>query len=103
MDVVDRKPGVRWGMVILGLLLAWITGIFVGLFAAAGSAEFFAGKMLQAGVVVTVVVALVYFAIYWFMRRPAPDLALGILIGGCMVALGAGACGALMSGMTYAG
>ena len=104
MDVtsdVPRKPGVRWGMVILGLLIAWITGLFIGTIAAVGSTSFFAGQMLQAIVVVTVVVALFYFAIYWFARRPAPDLALGILIGGCMVAIVSGACGAIISGLTY--
>jgi hypothetical protein len=101
MAEVDRKPGVRWGMVIAGLLLAWVTGVFVGLAAAVGSTAFFAGQMLPAGVVVTVVVMAIYFAIFWFMRRPAPDLALGILIGGCMVAVGAGVVGAVMSGITY--
>ena len=98
---VQKKPGVRWGMVILGLVIAWVTGIFIGFAAALGSTQFFIGKMLLAAIVVTVVVALFYFVIYWFTRRPAPDFALGLLIGGCMVAIGAGACGALISGLSY--
>lgn len=98
---VENPRKVSWLLILVGLFTAAVTGVVIGFFAAAGSTRFFAGDALPAAIVVTVVVALIYFTIYWFTRRPAPDFALGLLIGGCLVAIVSGACGGLMSAMTY--
>lgn len=97
MDVAKRK--VNWWMVILGLVIAVISGAILGLFAAVGGLLLFERHTMLAFISVTVVVALLYIAIWWFTRRPSPDLAIGMLIGGCVMALVSGTCGAMLSGL----
>lgn len=100
MDV-DQKRNVSWGAVAGGLLIAWTTGVIVGLLAFAGSLVLLPSNEPAAIALTVFGVALFYVAIYWFARRAVRDLAMGILIGGCMVAIASGACGALLSNLTY--
>ena len=101
MDVVkDVETRVNWWVVIGGILLAVVTGIFVGLFFI-----FVGGSMFDkpTPVIVSAVAAtfLFYFAMSALARRwITRDLAMGLLIGGCMVALGTGACGWLITGLS---
>lgn len=91
---------VSWGAVIGGMFLAWFLGIFASVGAIAGSVTLFDMREALAVVVATAAVALFYLAIWWFTSRVARDLAMGLLIGGCMVAIATGACGALMMGLS---
>lgn len=101
MDVAaPQKRKVNWGLVILGLLIAWVSGAFVAFLAAVGGLTLFEKQVALATIGPALAVALFYVLIWWFTRRPAPDFAIGLLIGGCMMALVAGGCGALMSGMS---
>lgn len=93
MDVEARK--VSWGGLIAGLLIAWFTGIFISAGAVMGALMLAQGQ-IQAIAMVIAAVALFYFAVFWFTRRRAFDLAIGILLGGCMVAAVSGTCGALL-------
>ena len=99
MDVEEKRT-VSWGAVIGGLVIAWGTGIFVSLGATAGSLLVVPEQDALGIILAVLVVMLFYAAIYWFTRRRVRDLALGILIGGFMVAISTGACGALLSKMT---
>jgi peptidoglycan biosynthesis protein MviN/MurJ (putative lipid II flippase) len=101
MDVATPpKRTVNWWMVILGLFIAFVSGAFVGLLAAVGGVTLFERNQALAFTTITLAVALVYVAVWWFTRRPSPDLAIGMLIGGCVMALVSGTCGALLSGLS---
>jgi hypothetical protein len=101
MDVAaPQKRKVNWGMVILGLVIAWVSGAFIAFLAAIGGLTLFEKQAVLAFIGPMVAVALFYGLMWWVTRRPAPDFAIGLLIGGCMMALVAGGCGALMSGMS---
>ena len=94
VDVEKRK--VSWGAVVGGLFIAWVSGILASLGALAGSFLLLEEYPRTALGVAVVAVALFYFLAFWLARRRVRDLAMGILIGGCMVALATGACGGLM-------
>jgi high-affinity Fe2+/Pb2+ permease len=87
---------VSWGGVIGGLLIAWFSGIFVGVGAVMGSLLLRQERPTQI-VIVVAAVALFYFALFWLTRRRAFDLAIGILLGGCMVTAISGLCGAMLT------
>jgi hypothetical protein len=42
-----------------------------------------------------------FVAIGWSMKRQSPSLAGGLIVGGCVIALVGGACGAAMSGASF--
>ena len=97
MDV-NGKREVSWLPVLGGLLAAWFAGIFVNILAIAGGAAMFEEPTLGISVAVAAV-ALFYAAIFWLTRRRWRDFAIGFLVGGCMMAILAGTCGALLSGV----
>ena len=93
MDV--ENEGVNWWVVIGAIFLAVVTGLVVGAVFMAVSAGLFLPKM--AIVVAPLATALFYYGLYrlaW--RRYRRDLAVGLLIGGCLIALAVGACGYLL-------
>lgn len=95
---VDKREPVRWALVIGGILLAWFIGAFVAVFLTMASAALF-DHPPTAVLIATVAVGLFYVALYRLMRRNGRDMAVGLLIGGCMVTLMAGACGALLTNL----
>ena len=99
MDVVAEPRKVNWLAVIGGLVTAWITGFFLGIMAVTAAAEIFGNRDLLIVANSTIAVFLVYFVVFWLARGRFRDFAVGLLIGGCMVALTTGACGALLSGL----
>ena len=100
MDVATpAKRTVNWWMVLLGLFIAFVSGAIIGFLTAIGGMMVFERNTAATFASVTLVVALIYVAIWWFRRRASPDLAIGMLIGGCVMALAAGTCGAMLSGL----
>jgi lipoprotein signal peptidase len=98
MDLEEARK-VNWLSVLGGLVVAWIAGAVIGLGVAFGSFVLFnqAGPVIiLAPVVVTVLAS---WVVYRIARTSMRDFAVGLLIGGCMMALVAGACGALLSGL----
>ena len=99
MDVVAEPRKVNWLAVIAGLVTAWVTGLFLGIMAVAAAAQIFGNRDLLIVANSTIAVFLVYFVVFWVGRQRFRDFAVGLLIGGCMMALAGGACGALLSGL----
>ena len=94
MAVEPRR--VSWGGVIGGLLIAFVTGIFVSVGAVMGTVMLQQARVQTIALVVAAV-ALFYFALFWLTRRRAFDLAIGILLGGCLVTAVSGLCGAMLT------
>ena len=86
---------VNWWVVIGGIFLAVITGMFVAVFATAISANLL-DESVAAVAVAVVAVGLFYFGLFVLARKRMRDLATGLLIGGCIMALVTGACGYLL-------
>jgi hypothetical protein len=87
-------------------LLAWIGGFLAALCVGAiGNVVAGAiGMSLQnhfAGGFFGVMPGLVFVVIGWSMKRQSPSFAGGLIVGGCVIALVGGACGAALTGATF--
>ena len=96
---MEKEP-VKWGAVIGGLLVALFTGVIVGtiggiLGAAAGSG---AGSRVLGAVAGMLAADGLYVLIAIALHRRNPSFASGLLVGGCIVGLLAGACDWVMIG-----
>jgi hypothetical protein len=107
MDVETNKP-VSWGSVIGGVFMALLSGVVVVPVAMLAGA--FLGSLVGRGVAVGIglVLALaiagaIYYLLWRLTRRKNPDLATGLIIGGALITLLSGACGAMMSSVMSGG
>lgn len=104
-SVVPRK--VSWGAVIGGIVIAWLSGIVIvplSMIAGAGLADQIGGstnaKQIIAVLVAVLISALIILVEWWLIKRSNRDLATGILVGGAIVVIISGGCGALLSGLS---
>ena len=87
-------------------LLAWIGGFVAALVMGAigNLVAGVVGMSLQqafAGAFFGVMPGLIFVVIGSSMRRSSRSMALGMIVGGCIIALIGGACGAAMSGASF--
>lgn len=95
---VDKREPVNWWVVIGGIFVAVVTGLFAGVFfTIAGTALF--DEPTPAITAAMAAVGLLYFAVYRLARSRMRDFATGVIIGGCLAVLATGACGALLTNL----
>ena len=105
MDVEAKKP-VSWGSVIGGVVLALVAGVILVPVSMLGGGftamtlEMPAQTTVALGVTLSILISgTAYWGLWWLTRRSNADLATGIIVGGFLMVLLSGGCGALISSL----